>query len=116
MEPCPFSPSLFSHNINRAGLRYEIGLYVRNTNLVWASGPYARGAYSDVRIFRCGLKKLLQTQEFVIGGRGYTVRCVRPPHNSNSLHRPLALVRARYEAFNSCLTLFKTIHIDFSLF
>lgn len=91
-------------------MRYEIGISVRSANIVWASGPYACGTYSDVRIFRAGLKKLLGLEEFVIGDSGYTdVRCVRPPHHTNSLHRPLSLIRARHEIVNSYLKKFRVL-------
>lgn len=110
MEPSPFSPSWYSHKTNRAGLRYEVGLSVRKANIVWANGPFPCGDYSDVRIFRSGLKNLLGVEEFVIGDSGYTdIRCVRPPHHQNPLHRPLSLIRARHEVVNSWLKKFRVL-------
>ena len=110
MEPSPFIPSWFSHKINRAGLRYELGLSGRKANIVWANGPFPCGAFSDVRIFRTRLKPLLGIEEFAIGESGYTdVRCVRAPHHTHALHRPLSLIRARHEIVNSHLKKFRVL-------
>ena len=60
-------------------MRYEVAASVEKAKIVWANGPWP-AAYTDIRIFRSGLKLMLNEDEFAIGDSGYTdTRCVPPP-------------------------------------
>jgi hypothetical protein len=45
----------FSHKLNSAGLRYEIGITIQTGDLVWTNGPYPCGNWPDLRIARNGI-------------------------------------------------------------
>ena len=75
-EPTPFNSKWYSHKFRGPGLRYEVGLCVDTGNFVWVYGPFPCGSYSDVRISRLGLKKMLGEGEFVVTDGGYKeVQC-----------------------------------------
>ena len=113
-EPSPFSSQWFSHKFHGAGLRYEIGIRVRSARIVWASGPYAAGAHSDVSIFRNDLKNRLAPFEFVIADSGYSdVRCIQPPGKSHPDHSILAKIRAGHGTANRRLKQFSVLRLKF---
>ena len=77
---------------------------------MWANEPWPCGAYSDVRVFRNGLKKLLRKEEFVITDAGYTdERCIQPPGVHHQNHGLMATIRARHEIFNKRLKQFDVL-------
>ena len=103
-ELSPFDPAWYSHKINGPAVRYEIALSVETAKIVWTNGPWPCGAFSDLLIFRTGLKKMLDIDEFVVGDRGYAdERCVQPPGAQHHLHHTLAAIRARHESLNERL-------------
>ena len=113
-EPTLFSRKWFSHKLNRAGLRYEIGASIQSGSIVWASGPWPCGRYSDISIFRSGLKHKLLDDEFVVADSGYTdLRCVQPPGPHHPENARLALVRARHECINGRLKSFAVLSSRF---
>ena len=66
---------------------------------MWVHGPFPAGSYSDVRIFRLGMKNHLNSGEKVLGDLGYQGdgRCVTPANDqSDEIRR----VRARHETAN----------------
>lgn len=67
----PFSPIWYSHKLNDAGLRYEIGISLGTGNIVWANGPYRCGDYTDLMVFRDRLKSNLDIGEQVLAYSGY---------------------------------------------
>ena len=70
-EPSPFDRKWFSHKFNHAALRYEMALCIQTGWIVWTNGPFCAGSYSDVKIFRAGLKRELDLYECVEVDRGY---------------------------------------------
>lgn len=49
-EPRPFNKKWFSHKFKAAGIRYEIGLSIGNGDIVWASGGFPCGEWTDIKI------------------------------------------------------------------
>lgn len=100
-EPTPFSPRWYSHKFHGPGLRYEVGVSVATGDIVWAHGPFPCGEFSDVRIFRLGMKQHLGNGELVIADGGYTDEKCRSCKGVNDPNRRLfAVVRARHETVN----------------
>ena len=113
-ENHPFTPALFSHKLNRAGLRYEVAVSIFTGNIVWVNGPYRAGKFNDLQIFKHELKNLLNENELVIADSMYKdSTCIRPeqcfPENMN-LHRR---VRAHHEYVNGLLKRFKVLSSTF---
>lgn len=100
-EPSPFSSKWWPHKLNRAGLRYEIGISICTGLVMWASRPWPCGSNSDVLVFRSGLKRLLESSEFVVADSSYIdVKCVQPSGLEHPLHVPIFKIRARHEGVN----------------
>ena len=101
-EPIPFNRTWYSHKFKGAGLRYEIAVSFKTCEVVWATGPYPCGSFSDLRIFRLRLKHLLaQSGEKAIADKGYLdPQCVQTVHYSSNL---AYRVRARHESINGRL-------------
>ena len=55
-EPSTFDPDLYSHKLNRAGLRYETVIDIHTGTLVSISGPFKCGSHNDLMVFRSSLK------------------------------------------------------------
>lgn len=72
---CPvnqkFDPTFYSHKFKDSGVRYEVGLCIRTGWIVWISGPYPCGSWSDLTIFRHDLKNQLLQNELVEADQGY---------------------------------------------
>ena len=66
----PFSKHWFSHERNWAGLRCDLTVSVSTASAVWASEPWTPGWFSDVSIFRNGLKTRLGISEFIVADAG----------------------------------------------
>lgn len=100
-EPSPWCSAWYSHKINAAAVRYDVGVGVQSGRLLWIHGPFPAGSHSDLTIFRCGLKNFMGSNECVIGDSGYLdSRCLQPPHPGHPLHRPFSRIRARHEIVN----------------
>ena len=110
LEPFPRSPTWYSHKLNCASLRYEIAVSIQLAKIVAVSGPWPAGTYSDLKIFRQGLKSSLGSDEFVIADRGYPdSRCLQPPGHCHPKHVIYQKVRARHEVVNKRLKQFKIL-------
>ena len=113
-EPSPFDKSWFSHRYNGPGVRYKIGISIETPKIVWSNGPRPCGAYSDLKIFRDGLKHLLKVDGFVLADSGYTdERCIQPPGSNQKSHRLLSLIRARHEYLNKRIKQFGLLNHKF---
>ena len=67
-----FDRSLFSHKFKRAGLRYELAVWVYSSEITRCHGPFSCGNHPDLSIFRLKLKKLLDiSNEKTIADRWY---------------------------------------------
>ena len=58
----------------KSALRYELGIDILAGNLVWVSGPYPAGRWTDVKIFDDVLSNLLEPGERVEADNGYVGR------------------------------------------
>jgi len=104
----------YSHKHRGAGLRYELAVSIGKGRVVWANGPFRCGEHSDLSIFRSGLKKLLDTEEFVIADNGYhDERCITPPHEHHPLRNRFAEIRARHETVNGRMKQFNILRARF---
>ena len=70
-EPVPFSSKWKSHKFKGAALRYEIGLCLRTSNIVWAFGGVPAGEYPDLELARIALIDRLEPGELVVADNGY---------------------------------------------
>ena len=107
-EPSPFDPSYYSHKINHAGLRYEIGICIKTGWIVWVNGPFPCGAWPDLRIARSALHDMLLAGEKYVADGGYSDGhgYSENPNGTNTFaQRQYALARARHETING---VFKT--------
>ena len=71
-EPTPFCRSWYSHKLNKAALRYEISVAVGCSKVVWVHGPFRAGSWTDIKIFKKGLRQMLHFfGEMTIADGGY---------------------------------------------
>lgn len=49
-EPQPFNKKWFSHKFKGPGIRYEIGISIVEADIVWASGGFPCGEWTDLKI------------------------------------------------------------------
>ena len=97
----------YSYKINHTGLRYEVGLNIQTGDIVWTTGPYPPGEWTDIRIFLAELAGKLPLGEKVEADRGYRgwTRFVEDPTfavpNTDKMRRTKALVRSRHEMVNN---------------
>ena len=112
-EPTPFDRKWYSHKFNHAALRYEIAMCIQTGWIVWVNGPFCAGSFSDVRIFREGLKNHLHFDERVEVDRGYVGEMAfsRPDDHGGVRvwYDMKSSVRARHECLNGKLKEFKLL-------
>lgn len=84
-EPKPFHPGWYSHKFHGPGLRYEVALCIRSGDIVWVSGPFPCGEWSDLKIFDNELSHYLSPGERVEADKGYRHRYPQKvkTHNPN---------------------------------
>lgn len=105
-EPTPFSTMWFSHKINHAGLRYEIGICIQTGWIVWVNGPYPPGHWPDLAIARDGINEALGPGELYLAdgtyrdGNGFAET---PNGLNNADQRMKSIARARHERVNGML-------------
>jgi len=113
-EPKPFSSQWYSHKFKGAGVRYELGIALKTGKVVAAHGPFPCGSFSDLSIFRLGMKKALLSQETVVADGGYPDEaCIQPKDVSNGLLRQHSLYRARHETLNGKMKNFEVLNQRF---
>ena len=66
---------LYSYKFKGPGLRYEVAVTVRSSDIVWIAGPYLPGLFNDIMIFRDGLRNYLDDGERVEADDGYMGDC-----------------------------------------
>ncbi len=72
LEPHPFSPEYFSHKLNAAGLKYEVGVSIRSGHIVWVYGGVPCGEFgSDLKLAKEMVITLLQPNERIVADKGY---------------------------------------------
>ena len=55
----------------KPGLRYEVAVCLRTSDIVWVSGPHFPGLHNDIEIFRMGLIHILDDGERMEADMGY---------------------------------------------
>ena len=70
-ETHPMDPSLFSHKINSAGIRYDIALNIVTGDIVYWSGGDGAGVYPDLMIARNRIVHLLDPGEKILADKDY---------------------------------------------
>ncbi len=87
---------------------------IQCAKIVSVNGPWPAGSFSDLKIFREGLKPLLGDHEFVVADSGYPdSRFISPPGRSHPKHRLYRVVRARHEVANKHLKQFRVLTARF---
>ena len=71
IEPTPFLAKWFSHKLNHASLRYEVGIAIHMGWIVWINGPFPCGKWSNLHIMRESIIYSLDHSEFLMGDWGY---------------------------------------------
>jgi hypothetical protein len=115
-EPWPwesgFNRQFFSHKINGAALKYEVGVCIQTGDIVWVNGPFKAGKWNDIKLYRRTLKEQLLPGEMVEADRGYrgdeTVRCPDTVF-SRSDKQAKQKARARHETVNGRLKNFRVL-------
>ena len=111
-EPMPFHRGWYSHKYKRAGVRYEIAVCIATGCIVHTLGPFPCGHWSDISIFRFGLKKMLLPNELVVADKGYRFdhKCLTPIDSTDlpTLHA-MSVARARHEGINGMLKKWKIL-------
>ena len=121
-EPAPYvkhiSKIWWSKKHNGPGLRYELGVGIKTSDIVWVHGPFPCGQYNDCTIFNNSLSTFLDKNERVEADDGY---CAADPdkvksksgHSSrNSSVEEIDVknrVRARHETVNKRIKQFSSL-------
>jgi hypothetical protein len=116
-EPSPFSKRWYSHKLNKAGLRYEVGVSLKGGDVVWIHGPFPCGEWPDISIFRSCLKLHLDKGERVEADNGYSgeepLSCKTPGgfySRSENMDADRARLRSRHETVNMRLKVFNILN------
>lgn len=107
-EPQPFSKKWFSHKFKGAGVRYEIGLSIGNADIVWASGGFPCGDWSDLKIAK-NLYLHHARNEVTLADKGYRFK----PYFKIPTNALEKRVLARHETLNGRLKEFKVLGSTF---
>jgi hypothetical protein len=112
----------YSHKHNSAGVSYELGIAIRQNQLVWINGPFPASQH-DITTFRSanqpanGLKAKIPDGKRAIGDSGYKgepdkVSITREGH-SDYVRKYFGRVKSRHETFNSRIKGFNILDTAF---
>ena len=106
-EQTPFWGGWCSHKYNGPAVRYEMGVCIQTSHIVWTNGPFAAGRCHDITIFRKTLKKLLRPWERVEADLGYSgdERVHGPDDHAPNMRQYIIKyqLRDRHETINKLL-------------
>ena len=71
-DPKPFHKKWFSFKLNRAGIRYEVGLCLAKGHIVWYNDGFAAGYCNDLKLSRLEFTSNLLYGERAIADKGYS--------------------------------------------
>ena len=112
----PRDDKLCSHKFNSAAAKYEIGISILNSKVVWINGPFP-GGKNDLIIFREGLKAKMRRGKMGIADRGYVGEqgILATPNNRDpkELKNFKSRIRSRHETFNSRIKSYKCLDDTF---
>ncbi len=97
-EPTHFSKKWFSHKFKAPGLRYEIGISIVKAEIVWATGGFPCGEWTDLKIAK-DLYIHIAKKEITLADKGY---CLKPFFKQPTTSRENKIL-ARHEALNGRL-------------
>ena len=114
-EPQPFSQANFSFKENGPGVRYEIGVGIQCSWIVWVNGPFQPGVWTDDLIAKTqGLWQVLPGHEKFLADGGYSGwRAETPNGRENPDQWMKAEARARHEKVNGLFKRFKCLTVPF---
>lgn len=110
-EPSPFHRRWYSHKFHGPGLRYELGIVLKNGEICWVNGPFSPGEWPDLKIFKENLRQNLKPHERVIADGGYhDDKCVQLMTGKQD---GIRFFRAQHEAVNGRLKRFRILASTF---
>ena len=69
----PFDKNWYSFKLNRAGIRYEVGICIQTGNIVlWFFGGYKAGKFNDLELAREEFTSRMLPGEKAIADKGYS--------------------------------------------
>ena len=110
-EQNPFSSVWCSHKLKSAAFKYEVGVSIKQGDIVWVSGPWPAGI-PDSEVFKTRLSKYLEEDEVVEADSGYPglEKAVTPQVATSSLQRKhKSQVRGKHENFNGRFKKFDSV-------
>ena len=105
-DPHPYDPRFKSHKFGKAALRYEVGVCIRTGDIVWINGPFPAGEWTDLKIYKAGLKGMLDDGEWVETDNGYPgeITCrMKKQFVSEVDRKAKSTALSRHENINSLL-------------
>jgi hypothetical protein len=94
--------------VGKSALHYELGVDILAGNLIWVSGPYPAGKYTDIAIFNSVLANCLKPGERVEADNGYVgrpdkIKCPNNDCNPAENRVMQGIARSRHETLNGRL-------------
>ena len=114
-EPKPWNSGMFSEKFNGPGVKYEVGVCIRTSKIVWIGGPHRAGK-NDNTVFQYELQALLFDDEAIECDMGYggDARLKTPQLGKDTKEREMkSEVRAQHEAVNGRLKIFNVLNTHF---
>ena len=115
------NPNLYSHKFKSAGLRYEVGVHMKLSKIVWINGGVPCGANSDLGIANSALVPILQrANEKAIADGTYRndvfltkLKRESPTGHVRQFNKLISQVLARHETLNRRLKNFSVLSSTF---
>lgn len=108
-EPQPFNKKWYSHKMNTAGIRYEIGISIVEGDIVWASGGFPCGEWTDLKIAQDLYVYHVEEGEYTLADKGYRQKkYFKQPTNAIEKR-----ILARHETLNGRLKEFSILSVRF---
>ena len=118
-EPSPFDAKWFSHKLKGSGLKYEVGVNIKNGKIVWVAGGVPCGEFSDLKLARSRIVHLLEHNERIVADDTYKdpryfIYPSGYPADSAEIQKK---IMSRHETLNSRLKIlvFCKQHFDMTL-
>ena len=111
-EPSPFSKIWFSHKFNGPAIRYEIGISLRTSDIVWAFGGVKPGDFPDLELARSCVVDMIDDGELIVADNGYNDSWVFLNDRKGSYEPQDTAIRqylARHESVNKRIRDFKIL-------
>ena len=114
-EVRPLDRRLFSHKLNHAAIRYEIGMALGSSHIVWAAGGVKPGLCNDLSLARRGILKKIRALQRVAADKGYRgdERIITPYKLSPTNMAKIKSILARHEIINKRLKQFACLRNAF---